>query len=510
MASPYFGHFLSVWAAQRGKQAAIHFEGVDISWKQLDEQVIIAHAYLVSLGVKPGARVAWLGLNHPAMLVLLFALMRCGALLMPLNYRLTAHELLQQVEDATPCLLFFDETHKQQAALLGSSSNCKGLASDSLMAFHNAIVQGEIINVDVEITGTLASDALLVYTSGTTGKAKGAVLTQRALQCNAMNSIHAHDLSSVDRVLIALPMFHVGGLNIMLTPALFMGACVNVLPRFEPGLFLSQISSWRPSLSLLVPATIAALVAHSQWMATDMSSFRLINTGSSIVPKTLLEVWLNRGVPAAQVYGSTETAPIAIYLRAEDTYTKVGSAGLAAMHSEARLINPEGALCQANEVGEIHVSGDNVMRCYWNNPQATQDSFDGTWFKTGDLAYADTEGYYWVVGRSKDMIISGGENIYPAEIESLIEAHPEVAQCAVVGMPDARWGEVPVLAVVLKAGCMPASTPHDMHWLTPILEGKLAKYKWPRQIIELNDLPKTALGKVRKDALRDEILRRDC
>ena len=500
----HFGHFIEVWAAQRPARTAIHFEGKDISWAQLNLQVSSAHRYLIEIGIKRGDRVAWLGMNHPTMLVLLFALMRCGAVLMPLNYRLTAHEHNQQIADAAPSLLFFDVTHAAHVNSLNLNEGCCALPCTNIDQVQASAGMDPLTNTD-----PLDDDALLVYTSGTTGLAKGAVLTQRALLCNAMNSIHAHDLTSTDRVLMALPMFHVGGLNIMLTPALFVGASVNILARFEPGLFLDQITAWRPTLSLLVPATINALASHSKWPNTNFASLRLINTGSSIVPKALLQMWLDRGVPAAQVYGSTETAPIAIYLRAEDTQIKIGSAGLPAMHSEARVINSRGAHCQPNEVGEIQVRGDHVMRCYWNNPQATQESFDGAWFKTGDLAYADSDGYYWVVGRSKDMIIAGGENIYPAQIEALIQEHSDVAECAVIGLPDERWGEVPVLAVVLKekGASSNASPLQDTHWLAQILDGKLAKFKWPRKIYRFSELPKTALGKVKKDALLELIQR---
>jgi fatty-acyl-CoA synthase len=229
----------------------------------------------------------------------------------------------------------------------------------------------------------------------------------------------------------------------------------------------------------------------------------LINTGSSIVPKVLLEAWHSRGIAAAQVYGSTETAPIAIYLRQEDTVRKLGSAGMRAMHCQIELVNRHGASCAVDEVGEILVKGPNVMREYWRNARATKESFVNGWFKTGDLAYQDNDGFYWVVGRSKDMIISGGENIYPAEIETLINEHLAVAECAVLGLPDERWGEVPVLVVVLKAG-VDESVLASL--LSAQLTDRLAKFKWPKKVLAVHSFPKTALGKVRKDDLRELLL----
>jgi fatty-acyl-CoA synthase len=495
--SNYFGEFIQVWAQQRPDRAAIHFRGEDFSYAWLENQVRHATRWLGERRVGHGDRVAYLGFNHPLMLVLLFALARRGAILVPLNYRLTAHEHSQQLLDSEPVFLLADEHFYDHAQSLGTAVTALAELNDMREPR------------DQDLTAALASegrfddDLLLVYTSGTTGTPKGAVLTQNALLWNSLNSIHAHDLSSEDRVLIALPMFHVGGLNILLTPALYVGATVAIEAKFDASAFLDRVQHWRPTLSLLVPATITALLNHSSWLSTDVSCFRLINTGSSIVPKALLEAWHQRGIPAAQVYGSTETAPIAIYLRKEDTTRKLGSAGLRAMHCEVKLLDLDGNQCAVDEVGEILVKGPNVMRLYWRNELATNESFVDGWFKTGDLAYQDSEGFYWVVGRSKDMIISGGENIYPAEIEALIMEHEAVEECAVIGLPDERWGEIPVLVVVLVAG---AAQGVLGSLLQNQLTERLAKFKWPKQVQVVDKLPKTALGKIRKDELRKSLI----
>ncbi len=491
--SNYFGEFIQVWAQQRPDKAAIHFQGEDFSYAWLENQVRHATRWLGERRVGYGDRVAYLGFNHPLMLVLLFALARRGAILVPLNYRLTAHEHSQQLLDSEPIFLLADEHFFGHAQGLGTAVTALAELHDVRVTRDPDLITGRASE------GRLDDDLLLVYTSGTTGPPKGAVLTQNALQWNALNSIHAHDLSSEDRVLIALPMFHVGGLNIMLTPALYVGATVAIENKFDAGVFLDRVQHWRPTLSLLVPATVTALLNHPSWLSTDVSCFRLINTGSSIVPKALLEAWHQRGIPAAQVYGSTETAPIAIYLRQEDTSRKLGSAGLRAMHCAVKLMNLDNKQCAVNEVGEILVKGPNVMRLYWRNEQATKESFVNGWFKTGDIAYQDSEGFYWVVGRCKDMIISGGENIYPAEIEALILEHEEVQECAVIGIPDERWGEVPVLVVVMVAG---SSLGVIDSLLQTQLTERLAKFKWPKRVQAVDSFPKTALGKIRKDELR--------
>jgi fatty-acyl-CoA synthase len=498
--SAYFGEFVQVWAQQRPQKTAIHFQGKDYSYFWLENQIRHANRWLGDRRVSRGDRVAYLGYNHPSMLVLLFALARRGAMLVPLNYRLTSHEHAQQINDAEPVFLVADEYFFESAQNLGIA--VRPVAEIEDVRAEPLSREFRYLTPDT-FQGQLSDDLLLVYTSGTTGAAKGAVLTQNALLWNALNSIHAHDLSAEDRVLIALPMFHVGGLNIMLTPGIYVGATVAIEAKFDAGAFLAAVQNWRPTLSLLVPATVMALICHPAWPSTDLSCFRLINTGSSIVPKTLLEAWHQRGVPAAQVYGSTETAPIAIYLRQEDTARKLGSAGLSALHCQVKLVSQTGELCQLEQVGEILVKGPNVMRQYWRNPQATSESFVDGWFKTGDLAYQDSDGFYWVVGRSKDMIVSGGENIYPAEIEALITEHEAVVECAVVGLPDEQWGEVPVLVVVLSED----AKKEDLDALLQSqLANRLAKFKWPKKVQAVESFSKTALGKVRKDELVKALL----
>jgi fatty-acyl-CoA synthase len=493
----YFGRFISVWAQQRPHAVAIHFENQDYSYAWLEQRIGLAMQWLAIHDIKHGDRVAFIGFNHPMFLVLLFALARLGAVLVPLNYRLTAHEHSQQITNAAPKMLIADNAFAEHARSLhkvffASTEIEKNLDS---LTVHSGTTN---------LAGCLDDDLLIVYTSGTTGAPKGAVLTQNALLWNAINSIHAHDLTSTDRVLVVLPMFHVGGLNIMLTPALYVGASVAIESKFDPGQFLQQVEHWKPTLSLLVPATVSAVLAHPRWPLTDLSSLRLINTGSSIVPGTLLKALHARGIPAAQVYGATETAPIAIYLRQEDTLRKLGSAGQAALHTQAKVVRTDGSTCAVDEVGEIWICGPNVMKGYWQLPEASKQVFEGDWFKTGDLACIDAEGYFWVVGRSKDLIISGGENIYPAEIEGLINEHPLVKESAVVGLPDARWGEVPVLALVLNESS--SEVPSDLNEIVHRqLHEKLARYKWPRHVVAVAEFPKTALGKVKKDVLREQL-----
>jgi fatty-acyl-CoA synthase len=446
------------WAGHFPEKIALHFHGTDYSYLELWRRI---EAATRSLQVEKGDRIAWLGYNHPDMLVLLFAAARRGAILVPLNWRLTAAEHKRILADCTPKLIFSDSDFADAASKLGIPLG---------------IFTGKNPN---EPQGTDDDDALIVYTSGTTGTPKGAVLTQSALLWNGFNSIHAHDLSQADHVLSSLPMFHVGGLNNQTLPALLAGATVTLHKRFEPGAWLADVAKRRPSISLLVPATMAAVISHPEWEKADLSSLKLLNTGSMVVPESLIRAFLDRGVPVGQIYGCTETAPIAVVLLGNDSRTKVGSTGKPAPHCEVKLVD-----------GEIWVRGPAVMRGYW--PDYSGLTADG-WFRTGDLARIDEEGFYWVVGRSKEVIISGGENIHPAELENVLADCPGIVEAAVVGIEDPKWGEAACACVVSKLG---------EKEILGLFEERLARYKHPRRIVYFDALPRNAMGKVLKAELR--------
>jgi fatty-acyl-CoA synthase len=265
---------------------------------------------------------------------------------------------------------------------------------------------------------------------------------------------------------------------------------VTLHKRFEPGRWLQDVQACRPTLSLLVPAAMQAVIAHPDWQRADLSSLRLLMTGSMVVPESLIRAFHERGVPVGQIYGSTETSPIAVYLAREDAQRKVGSTGKPAPHCEVRLVN-----------GEICVRGPNVMRRYWNDPVATASVLDAAgWFHTGDLARVDEEGFYWIMGRSKDVIISGGENIYPAELENVLADSPDILESAVIGVPDARWGEAACAVVVPRAG---ARLSEDS--VLALFRDRLARYKHPRRVVFTDALPKNALGKVQKQELKKRV-----
>jgi fatty-acyl-CoA synthase len=306
-----------------------------------------------------------------------------------------------------------------------------------------------------------------------------------------------HGLTSEDHVLTVLPFFHVGGLNIQTTPALHHGATVTIHRRFQPDATLSAIAQERPTLTVLVPAIIQAVTDHPGWASADLSSLRAVSTGSTIVPPHLIDRFVARGVPVLQVYGSTETCPVAIYTRLGGDLSRAGSTGLAGLCCEAVIIDDSGTELPPDTPGEIAVRGPNVFSEYWGHAEATRQALQDGWYRTGDIGRRDADGYFWVHDRKKNLIISGGENIYPAEVERVLMEHPDVVECAVIGRPDPRWDEVPVAYVIRRAGCSIEAEELKAHVLT-----QLARFKVPRDIVFVDDLPRTALGKVQHFLLR--------
>ena len=452
------GGLLAQRAASHAHHTALQWDGADPRWQRLDYATLAerAHAMARALPVERGLRVAWLGFNHPAQLVLLFALGLRGAVLVPLNYRLAPAEWATILDDCAPLLLLHDDAFAEPARALAAAEGLQAVAIESLDLTPDESVVDQ---------GRASDAALIVYTSGTTGDPKGAVHTQANLLANMAIAAQVQAMNAHDTVLTALPLFHVGGLCIQTLPALSVGARVLLHRRFDPGAVLDTVARERPTLTLQVPATLQALLQHPHWSAVDLSC--------------LCAIW-----------------PFSIALGPDRAMELVGSCGWPAPGVEVKLVDEQGEPVARGRVGEICVRAPNVAQLYWPDVDAVDSE---GFFHSGDLARQEAEGQYVVVGRSKDMIISGGENIYPAEIEQLLAEHPWVAECAVVGRPDERWGEVCVAVVVLRE-----TAPAD-DWTSGVeasLHGRLARYKWPRMWHRVDALPRTALGKVVKPAIR--------
>jgi fatty-acyl-CoA synthase len=488
-------------AAFAPDKTAIAFEGKRLSYAEFAARIErTATALKGELGVGRGDRVAILSLNRPDYLVLLYACARLGAILVPLNWRLAVAEQLFILSDAGAKVLMLEEAFSGMLAELGQTAPGPsvvgldftppaGTSFEALLARSS----GTSRNPHTDLSCPL----LIVYTSGTTGRPKGAVLRQNALFWNGVMSQHMHNMTSDDHVLTVLPFFHVGGLNIQTTPALQLGATVTVHARFTPDTALATIEQDRPTLTVMVPAVIQAVSEHPAWAAADLSSLKAVATGSTIVAPHLIERFVARGVPVLQVYGSTETCPIAVYTRLGGDLSRTGSTGLAGLCCEAKVIDRAGNELPAGTPGEIAVRGPNVFFEYWGNEGATREALHDGWYRTGDIGLYDADGYFWVRDRKKNMIISGGENVYPAEVERVLLEHPDVSECAVIGRPDPRWDEVPIAYVIAKSGCRLEAEELRVH-----LQAQLARYKVPREIVFVADLPRTALGKVQHFLLK--------
>jgi fatty-acyl-CoA synthase len=488
-------------AAFAPDKPAVHFEGETLSYTAFNARIEqTARALKSELGVSRGDRVAVLSLNRPDYLVLLYACARLGAMLVPLNWRLAVAEQLFILSDAAAKVLVLEKAFDAILPVLEErlpETVVVGLdfvpSSGSLFDTLLTQARGDGRNPHTDLSCPL----LIVYTSGTTGRPKGAVLRQEALLWNGVMSQHMHGLTSDDHVLTVLPFFHVGGLNIQTTPALHHGATVTIHARFTPDATLAAIRRDRPTLTVLVPAIIQAVTDHPGWTTADLSSLRAVSTGSTIVPQPLIDCFVARGVPVLQVYGSTETCPIAVYTRLHGDLSRPGSTGLPGLCCEATIIDGAGNQLPPEMPGEIAVRGPNVFYEYWGNEEATRAALHDGWYRTGDIGRRDADGYFWVHDRKKNLIISGGENIYPAEIERVLLEHPEVTECGVIGRSDPRWDEVPVAYVIRRSGSR-----LDAEDLKAHVQSQLARFKVPRDIIFVGDLPRTALGKVQHFMLK--------
>lgn len=494
-------HLIERNAAFTPRKAAIVFEGETFSYLDFATRIErTACALKAECGVSRGDRVALLSLNRPDYLVLLYACARLGALLVPLNWRLAIAEQLFILSDASVKVLVLEANFSEILPALAQSlpeTRVIGLdfAPPSGAPFETLLTgaNGDGRNPHTDMSCPL----LIVYTSGTTGRPKGAVLRQEALLWNGVMSQHMHALCSDDHVLTVLPFFHVGGLNIQTTPALQHGATVTIHSRFTPDATLASFANDRPTLTVLVPAIIQAVTDHPAWETTDVSSLKAVSTGSTIVPPHLIERITSRGVPVLQVYGSTETCPIAVYTRLGGDLARTGSTGLPGLCCEAKVVDDAGVEVPPHAAGEILIRGPNVFFEYWGNAAATREALHDGWYRSGDIGSRDADGYFWVHDRKKNMIISGGENIYPAEVERVLLEHPDVIDVGVIGHPDPKWQEVPVAYVIRRPDCSIDAEGLKAHALT-----QLARFKVPRDIFFVAELPRTALGKVQHFRLK--------
>ena len=495
---------LANWFAQRAlrtpERSALSFEGTTWTYAQFQARIEKLSGRLQSVGVERGARVAFLGLNQPAFLVAMFATARLGAIFVPFNFRLTGPELAALTADAEVHTLIADSQHRRvidgirkeipsvQAYLTDGEATCwlPSQTRDDRAA----------PSVRVEPDDT----ALIMYTSGTTGRAKGAMLTHANLWWNS-NAMHSLDVLQDEITLSVMPLFHIGGLNVLTLVTLQKGGEVVLHRSFDPGAVLAEIAARRVTSMLCVPAMFQFIAQHPSFATSDMSSMRLLMCGGAPCPEALLKLYESRKLPIQQGYGLTEAAPTVSFLAAEYALSKIGSSGRPPLFTEIKLVGFDGTVITEPGVnGEIHTRGPNVMIGYWRSPEATAEVIDADgWLRTGDVACWDADGCIYVRDRIKDLIISGGENIYPAEVENVISKHPSVAEAAAVGVPDEKWAEIVLAVVALRAG-----QTLDIEQLREFAGSQLSRYKLPQRLEVIAALPRNATGKILKTELRKQ------
>ena len=458
-----------------------------------------------------GDRIAWLGLNHPDMFALLLAAARLGVIVVPMNWRLSQDELAFIFQDCRPVVLFYDQLEHERAQSIADELDYSLLTvvlGGAESGLDHLLVAGRSAGDDEELSqGHTIDEAqvgpedpcLIVYTSGTTGRPKGAVLSHGVMICNALMSQHMYDLNAADRVLNVLPLFHVGGINIQPLPALMFGATLYLHQQFDPVACVQALESESISLINTVPTILQALQNTDEWTDPEgvFPALKSISIGSTDVPRTLIDRAHAKGIALVQVYGATETGPIAIYQRPGMSRETVGSIGLAGLLCDVALMDEDGREVPLGESGEICIKGNNILTGYWNNESATNAAFRDGWFRTGDVAHLDNKGNYWFDDRLKHVIISGGENIYPAEVERVINAVSGVDAVSVVGLAHDKWGQVPVAVVQSEQTSETLNSAiHDA------CRDQLARFKQPASILLVDALPRNAMGKIVVDQVR--------
>ncbi|MEX5718912.1 long-chain-fatty-acid--CoA ligase [Geodermatophilus maliterrae] len=493
---------LARWARRTPDAVALRFDGTGRTYGELDERVTRLARALAARGVGTRDRVAVLALNGLETWETYLAGVRLGAIVVPVNFRLVADEVAHVLTDSGAVALVVDAA----LAEVGAKARVQAPGVTTVLTigeeFEAAAAEAGGEPLDVEVDES--APAFIMYTSGTTGRPKGAVLTHRNLLMHVFSQVTHLGWDPDDRVAVpGAPLFHIAGLAGGLPPLLLGGTHVILRSGgFDPVATLDLIERERVSSIFLVPAMWAAIVAVPGIAARDLSSLRRISWGAAPASTTLLRTMIDT-FPQAEVvtaFGQTECSPVTCLLRGEDSVRKIGSVGTPMLNVEVRVVDDAMEDVPQGEVGEIVYRSPMVMEEYWGKPEATAEAFAGGWFHSGDLVRQDEDGYLYVVDRKKDMIITGGENVYCAEVEDVLAAHPKVAEVALIGVPDTRFGEAP-LAVVAPRDPADAPTPEE---LTAWCRERLARYKNPREYSVVPALPRNPSGKVLKTRLREE------
>ncbi|SOC19710.1 fatty-acyl-CoA synthase [Ureibacillus xyleni] len=477
------------WILKRASLTPFKIALIDIqtsrewTYEQLSNETLKWLNILQKKGLSKGNRVAFLAENSIDFFPILFACGLGGYIFVPLNWRLSEKELIQIVEDCTPTLLLTDHKFEQLGnRIFQHTSNLS--CSDEEKADYQSM--------NIESTDPW----LMIYTGGTTGKPKGVVLSFDAVNCNALNTIVSWGLEPSDCTLNYMPLFHTGGINALAMPILMVGGTVVIGNKFHPEDAIRAVNHYKTTISLFVPTMYQGMIETEYFKQANFPTVKVFLSGGAPCPKTIYDHFTRKGLQFKEGYGLTEAGPNNFYIHPELAAKKKGSVGKSMMFNAVQIKNSEGEICTVNEVGELYIQGKHMFTKYWNNENETKNCIENGWLKTGDLAKMDEDGDIYIVGRKKDMIITGGENVYPQEVEQCIITHPQVKEVAVVGLSDSKWGEI-VSAFIVSNN----STTNLTEEIFALCREHLGAYKVPKQIFFVDELPKTHVGKIDKKQL---------
>lgn len=490
--------WLNKWAKYTPNRMFLREHQRNILWSYSDfnNRTNALAAYLIDqYEIKKGDRIAIYSKNKSEHVILFLACIKIGAMLVPLNFRLMPRELDILINDAEPKLFFYDEefsSHIPKLSSLKKVSVVNPLTEVSKFLLENNI-KSEFVSKDIF---TENDPVMILYTAGTTGLSKGVIITHKMLFWNSINTGLRLDLHSSDHTQSFAPFFHTGGWNVLFTPFLHHGASHTLLTQFDADLILQLMEKEKATILFGVPTMLQMMADSPYFDKVDLSSVRYAIVGGAPMPIPLINIWHKKGVYIRQGFGLTEVGPNCFSLHQDDAIRKKGSIGFPNFYVDAKIMHDDKTECTANEVGELWLKSPVVTPGYWRNEKATTESITNGWFHTGDLVKKDEEGYFYVVDRKKNMFISGGENVFPAEIESYLYSNEKIKEVAVIGVEDEKWGEVGKAYIVLKDNYKA-----DANEIIDFCKGNLAKYKIPKYIEFLKELPKSEAGKIDKKKL---------
>lgn len=466
-----------------------------LTYAELYKKAKQAAAYLKNqFQISKGDRVAVMATNELEHVVLLFACQRLGAILIPVNFRLTPREVAHILKDSSPKLFLYQNDYE---GLVQELSAHVALPAKAFFTGEGSFFSAAYSHIEeyAKFDGMTQDPCMIIYTSGTTGAPKGALLSNSMLFWNSINTTLRLNINQSDCFVSFLPFFHTGGFNVLTTPYLHRGAKVVVVKKFDADRILELSAKHKATLLFGVPTTMDLLSQSPLFASADLSSIRYAIVGGEPMPIKLIEKWHEKKIPIRQGYGLTEFGPNVFSLNEQDAIRKKGSIGFPNFYIEAKVVDDNNSEVGNEEVGELVLKGPSCMLGYWNNLEATAKTIVDGWLHTGDLVRKDSEGYFYVVGRKKDMYKSGGENVYPPELEQVLRQMPEIKEAAVIGVKDEKWGEVGRAFIV-------AAAPNLTEELVlKFCQSNLAKFKIPKYFTFVKELPKGESGKILKRQL---------